>query len=442
MECYSTNNLLYKESIRKAILQGLAPDRGLFMPAQLPRFSESFFDRLPSLSLPEIAFEVSNHFFKDEIAEPDLRELVEDAFDFEVPLRQLDEKTHVLELFHGPTLAFKDVGARFMSRVMSRFNKEELIVLAATSGDTGSAVASGFYEVPGIQVVILYPSGKVSEIQEKQLTTYGKNIHALEVQGTFDDCQAMVKGAFRDDALKGLNLTTANSINLARLIPQSFYYFYAAAQLDAARLGGTPLNAAKAGEGMEDILFSVPSGNFGNITAGMFAKRMGLPVKKFIASTNVNDIVPSYLLSGHYKARPSIKTISNAMDVGDPSNFARIQALYEQEHASICAEVEGYSFTDAETVEAMQALHQRYGYVADPHSAIAYAGLQQRQKTATGTGVFLATAHPAKFLEVVEEAIGEKVTIPEKLAEVMQKPKKASLISNDYANLRDFIRGL
>lgn len=398
------------------------------MPAQLPHLPQSFFDRLPSLSLPQIAFEVSNHFFKGEIAEDDLRELVEDAFDFEVPLRQLDENTHVLELFHGPTLAFKDVGARFMSRVMARFKQEDLIVLAATSGDTGSAVASGFYEVPGIQVVILYPSGKVSEIQEKQLTTYGKNIHALEVAGTFDDCQAMVKGAFRDDALQGLNLTTANSINLARLIPQSFYYFYAAAQLDAAN--------------QANRLFSVPSGNFGNITAGMFAKHMGLPVKKFIASTNVNDIVPAYLLSGLYEARPSVKTISNAMDVGDPSNFARIQALYEQEHANICAEVEGYSFTDAETVEAMQQLHRRYGYVADPHSAIAYAGLKKYQQKDPLTGIFLATAHPAKFLDVVEEAIGEKVTIPEQLAEVMQKPKKASLISNDYANLRDFIKSL
>lgn len=427
MECYSTNNLEHKASIRQAILQGLAPDRGLYMPSQLPRLPQSFFEKLPSLSLPEIAFEISRHFFKEEISEPDLKKLVEDAFDFEVPLLQLNENTHVLELFHGPTLAFKDIGARFMSRVMARFKQQDLIVLAATSGDTGSAVASGFYEVPGIQVVILYPSGKVSEIQEKQLTTYGKNIHALEVEGTFDDCQAMVKGAFRDDALKGLNLTTANSINLARLIPQSFYYFYAAAQL---------------GAGSKDVVFSVPSGNFGNITAGMFARQMGLPVKKFIASTNVNDIVPAYLLSGLYKARPSEKTISNAMDVGDPSNFARIQALYKQEHANICAEVEGYSFTDAETVEAMQALHRYYGYVADPHSAIAYAGLKKYQQKASGTGIFLATAHPAKFLDVVEEAIGEKVGIPRKLEEVMKKNKKASLISNDYANLRDFVLGL
>jgi threonine synthase len=424
MECYSTNNLLYKESIRKAILQGLAPDKGLFMPSSLPQLPQSFFDRLPSLSLPEIAYEVSANFFKDEIAADDLKALVNDAFDFEIPLRQLDEDIHVLELFHGPTLAFKDVGARFMSRVMARFNKQELIVLAATSGDTGSAVASGFYDVPGIQVVILYPSGKVSEIQEKQLTTYGKNIHALEVQGAFDDCQAMVKKAFNDESLQKLNLTTANSINLARLIPQSFYYFYAMAQLGAPKQGAQ---------------FSVPSGNFGNITAGMFAKRMGLPVTRFIAATNVNDIVPAYLQSGLYKARPSVKTISNAMDVGDPSNFARILALYEQQHMNICGEVEGYSFTDAETVEAMQTLHRDYQYVADPHSAIAYAGLKKYQQDSPGTGVFLATAHPAKFLDVVEEAIGEPVAIPEKLEEVMKKPKKAELVPNDYQKLRDFV---
>lgn len=427
MECYSTNNLLYKESIRKAILQGLAPDKGLFMPSVLPQLPDSFFDKLPSLSLPEIAYEVSSHFFSDEIEAADLKALVNDAFDFEIPLKQLDEKKHVLELFHGPTLAFKDVGARFMSRVMARFNKQELIVLAATSGDTGSAVASGFFEVPGIQVVILYPSGKVSEIQEKQLTTYGKNIHALEVEGTFDDCQAMVKRAFNDDSLKGLNLTTANSINLARLIPQSFYYFYAMAQLGSVQ---------------QDVSFSVPSGNFGNITAGLLAKRMGLPVSKFIAATNVNDIVPAYLQSGIYKARPSIRTISNAMDVGDPSNFARISALCEQEHSNLCAEVQGYSFTDSETVEAMQTLHKQFGYVADPHTAIAYAGLKAYQQEDAGTGIFLATAHPAKFLDVVEEAIGEKVEIPEKIQEVLQKTKKSSLVSNEYNNLRDFVQAM
>ena len=426
MECYSTNNLLYTENIRKAILQGLAPDKGLFMPAYLPQLPQSFFDKLPSLSLPEIALEVSAHFLGDEIEASELQKLVEEAFNFEIPLKQLDENIHVLELFHGPTLAFKDVGARFMSRAMAHFNKEELIVLAATSGDTGSAVASGFYDVPGIQVVILYPKGKVSEIQEKQLTTYGKNIHALEVEGNFDDCQAMVKNAFQDSALKNLNLTTANSINLARLIPQSFYYFYAAAQL---------------GKANPELVFSVPSGNFGNITAGLFAKRMGLQVKQFLAATNVNDIVPAYLESGIFEAKPSIKTISNAMDVGNPSNFARITALYEQQHASITEDITGYRYTDGETVAAMQELHQKYNYVADPHSAIAYAGLNKylQSTDGLGTGVFLSTAHPVKFLDVVEEAIGQKVTIPERLQKILQKPKKASLISNDYNNLRDFV---
>ena len=427
MECYSTNNRQYQESIRNAILQGLAPDKGLFMPKQIPVLPQSFFDKLLSLSLPEIAYEVSSLFIGDEISKKELQELVQDAFNFDIPLKQLDEQTHVLELFHGPTAAFKDVGARFMSRTMAHFNKEELVVLAATSGDTGSAVASGFFDVPGIQVVILYPSGKVSEIQEKQLTTFGKNIHALEVQGTFDDCQAMVKKAFQDNSLGKLNLTTANSINLARLIPQSFYYFYAIAQL---------------GRAGKDIHFSVPSGNFGNITAGLFAKRMGLELGQFVAATNVNDIVPTYLLNGIFEARPSIKTISNAMDVGNPSNFARIAALYQEQHASICEDMKGYSYTDEETVKAMQELQQKYGYVSDPHSAIAYAGLKEYLSEEGGTGIFLATAHPAKFLDVVEEALNQKVEIPENLQEVMQKEKKAKLVPNEYASLQDFLINL
>ncbi len=427
MECYSTNNLEYKESIRNAILQGLAPDKGLFMPAQMPQLPRSFFEKLPSLSLPEIAFEVSSRFLGDEINAADLQKLVDDAFNFEIPLKQLDDNTYVLELFHGPTLAFKDVGARFMSRAMAHFNKEELIVLAATSGDTGSAVASGFYDVPGIQVVILYPAGKVSEIQEKQLTTYGKNIHALEVDGTFDDCQAMVKGAFQDKALGQLNLTTANSINLARLIPQSFYYFYAIAQL---------------GRSGKDVNFSVPSGNFGNITAGLFAKRMGLETGRFIASTNVNDIVPAYLKSGLFEAKPSIKTISNAMDVGNPSNFARIAALYEESHQSIAAEISGYKFTDEETVLAMQELNKKYSYVADPHTAIAYAGLKEYRKEREGTGIFLATAHPVKFLDVVKNAVDQQVEIPARLQEIMERPKRATPVSNNYNELRDYVLSL
>lgn len=427
MECYSTNNLQYTENIRNAILQGLAPDKGLFMPKELPVLPKNFFNRLPFLSLPEIAFEVSSLFIGDEISSNVLEELVADAFNFDIPLKQLDENTHVLELFHGPTAAFKDVGARFMSRTMAHFNKEELVVLAATSGDTGSAVASGFYEVPGIQVVILYPSGKVSEIQEKQLTTYGKNIHALEVKGTFDDCQAMVKNAFQDKTIGRLNLTTANSINLARLIPQSFYYFYAIAQL---------------GRAGQDIHFSVPSGNFGNLTAGLFAKKMGLEVGQFIAATNVNDIVPAYLKSGIFEARPSKRTIANAMDVGNPSNFARIAALYQEQHASICEDVKGYSYTDEETVKAMQELQQKWNYVADPHSAIAYAGFKEYAANKGGTGIFLATAHPAKFLDVVEEALRQKIEIPQSIQQVMQKEKKAKLVPNEYSALQDFLLNL
>lgn len=424
MECYSTNNLFHTESIRNAVLQGLAPDKGLFMPKELPVLPKSFFERLPSLSLPEIAFEISSLFFEDEMSAAELKELTEDAFNFDIPLKKLDEQTFVLELFHGPTSAFKDVGARFMSRAMAHFNREELIVLAATSGDTGSAVASGFYDVPGIKVVILYPSGKVSEIQEKQLTTFGKNIHALEVQGTFDDCQTMVKKAFQDQTLSELKLTTANSINLARLIPQSFYYFYAIAQL---------------GRAGKDIHFSVPSGNFGNITAGLFAKKMGLETGQFIAATNINDIVPAYLNSGIFEARPSVRTIANAMDVGNPSNFARIAALYKDQHASVCEDVRGFSYTDAETVSAMQELKQKYSYVADPHTAIAYAGYKDYAAENSGTGIFLATAHPAKFLDVVENALHQKVEIPENIQEVMQKEKKAKLVSNEYSSLQDFL---
>ena len=426
MEFYSTNNRQYREKIRQAVLQGLAPDSGLFMPVQLPVLPRAFFDKLSSLSLPEIAYEVSAVFLQGAIGAGELSALVSEVFNFSIPLRQLAPNLHVLELFHGPTLAFKDVGARFMSRLMAHFNQEELVVLVATSGDTGSAVASGFYELPGIKVVILYPSGKVSEMQEKQLTTYGKNVHALEVEGTFDDCQAMVKKAFQDKALQELHLTTANSINLARLIPQSFYYFYAVAQLAGSR----------------PPAFSVPSGNFGNLTAGLFASHMGLRVEKYLASTNQNDIVPDYLESGIFEPRSSVRTLSNAMDVGNPSNFARIQALYGQVHEKVCQDVVGYGFSDTETLKAIEELHRKWGYVADPHAAIAYAGLKKYRDKWEGPGIFLATAHPAKFKEVVEEAIGQELVVPERLAEVLQKEKKATLIPNAYNKLQEYLLAL
>jgi threonine synthase len=427
MHYYSTNQGVSQASFREAVLAGLAPDGGLFMPASLPLFPSAFFAELGGLSFQD------GCFIGQEIDEGTLRAMVGDAINFEAPLAEVSPGLFSLELFHGPTLAFKDFGARFMARVMSHFVEQagrELLVLAATSGDTGSAVANGFLNVPNVRVVLLYPSGKVSRVQEMQLTTLGANIVALEVDGVFDDCQRLVKRAFAEPELtRSRLLSSANSINIARLIPQTFYYFRAYAQLPDRR---------------KPLYISVPSGNFGNLSAGLMAKKMGLPVVKFIAATNVNDVVPEYLSSAIFAPRPSRMTISNAMDVGDPSNFARMLELYGHDAANMRQDVFGAAFTDDETRAAMAELHRQCGYVLDPHGAVAYLGLRRflKENTQSANGIFLETAHPAKFYDIVEEALGLKVALPEILQSCLGKEKRSIKISADFDEFKRFLSGL
>jgi threonine synthase len=427
MKYYSTRQQSPPATLAQAVLSGLAPDGGLYMPEHIPRLRTSFFERLPGMSLPEIAFTVSQAFLGDEVPAAVLRPLLEEVLDFPIPLVEVEGGIWSLELFRGPTGAFKDVGARFMSRLMAYLNRhqtQELKIVVATSGDTGSAVAAGFWRVPGIQVYILYPKGKVSPLQQKQLTTWGDNITALEVEGTFDDCQKLAKQALADRELNQRQLlSSANSINIARLIPQSFYYFRAWAQLQSQA---------------KPLVFSVPSGNFGNLTGGLIAAAMGLPVARFVAATNANDVVPHYLQSGHYQARPSVSTISNAMDVGDPSNYARLCSLYDHQHQRFCAQLSGYAFTDQQTRQAIQQVWQESGYLLDPHGAIGYLGLKQylADHNAPVTGVFLETAHPAKFGEVVASALGQPIDIPPQLAAFLNKEEKKLAIKNEYAALR------
>lgn len=429
MQLYSTKNPSANFSLKEAIFKGLPDDGGLFMPHHIPVLPKTFFDNIQQQSLQEIAFEVSKNMLQGAVDDKSLQNIVEEAINFEVPLVPLDDNIQALELFHGPTLAFKDFGARFMSRLMAHFieNKQEQVnILVATSGDTGSAVAHGFLDVPGIHVTILYPSGKVSEMQEKQFTTLGKNISALEVDGTFDDCQRMVKQAFADQELNAaMKLTSANSINIARLIPQSFYYFYAYSQLDKSK----------------PLVFSVPSGNFGNLLGGLLAKRMGLPVHKFVASTNANHIVPDYLTSGHFNPRASIRTVSNAMDVGNPSNFERMLDIFGGAFEEIKTNIVGKHYTDEETKETIVSVFREKNYVLDPHSAIGYKGLKDYLKEANNDlqGVFLATAHPAKFLEVVEPLIEGKVAIPAALKEAMSKPKQSIPMAADFDELKAYL---
>lgn len=425
---YSTNKRIKDLSFREAVLQGLAADGGLFMPNPLTPLPSSFFKRLPQLSFSEIAFEVATHLLQNAIPSHALETIIEQSITFDAPLIRLSDELHALELFHGPTLSFKDFGARFMAQTMiylMQNQTRDLHILAATSGDTGSAAAYGFFKAPGIKVWILYPKGQVSEIQEKQLTTIGHNVAAIEIEGTFDDCQALVKQAFNDQELcQKMRLSSANSINIARLIPQTFYYFYAWAQL---KTKSSPV-------------FSVPSGNFGNLTAGLLAKKMGLPVERFIAATNVNDSVPSYLETGVFKPHPSKQTLSNAMDVGNPSNFARMLDLYHGDLHQMRQDIFGVSFTDRQTQEALQETSNKYQYITDPHGAVAYYGLlayqQQVKRTA---GIFLETAHPAKFQSIVEPLIGKKIAMPERLKEVLEKPKQSYALSNRYADLRDVL---
>ena len=423
MRYYSTQKQSPTVSLKEAVVKGLAPDRGLYMPETIGQLPPSFYKEITGMNLTTIAQTVARKFFGEDIPQEELDGIVADTLNFTIPLRQVEENIWVLELFHGPTFAFKDVGARFMARMLSHFVKmeqEEVKVLVATSGDTGSAVANGFLGVEGIHVFVLYPSGKVSDIQEAQFTTLGKNITALEVDGTFDDCQALVKNAFMDEELNSqLRLTSANSINVARFLPQSFYYFHAWAQL----MRHNP--AAKA-------VISVPSGNLGNLTAGLFAKRMGLPVERFIAANNRNDVFREYLLTGNYSPRSSVQTIANAMDVGAPSNFDRILDLYGHDHRTITGDITAYRYSDEEICNTIRVTQQQTGYLLDPHGACGYLALKEGLQPGE-SGIFLATAHPAKFKETVEECTGKPVTIPEDLAAFMQNKKESIELPNDFS---------
>jgi threonine synthase len=430
MKYRSTLHRSPEVSLRDAVLHGSAPDGGLYMPVAIPHLKEDFLERLSSLTLPEIALEVGTLFASDEIPTQVLRKIVSEAFNFSLPLVTLGDRLHILELFHGPTLAFKDFGARFMAGLMAYFVQESgkaLTVIVATSGDTGSAVAQAFLSVPGIHVVILYPAGRVSTAQEKQLTTLGQNITALEVSGSFDDCQRLAKQALVDPVVtEKITLTSANSINIARLIPQSFYYFAAVAQL------GRPESLP---------VFSVPSGNFGNLTGGLLAKRMGLGVAQFIAPTNANDVVPEFLRSGMLIPRASRHTISNAMDVGNPSNFARIVDLYENDLQAIRRDILGCSFSDEQTLRVMHDVEQRHGYVLDPHTAVGVLGWQSyaKQNQNAVEGIVLATAHPAKFAETVARATGVRPEMPERLAAFLDRPKKSIPFPNRFSELQEFL---
>jgi threonine synthase len=414
----------------EAVTKGIAADSGLFMPERIEEFHPAFFKGLHQMSFPEISFEVANKFFGEDIPENILDEIVFDSLNFDCPIVPVSGNTYSLELFHGPTLAFKDVGARFMARILGHFLqgfKKEVNVLVATSGDTGSAVANGFLNVPGIRVFVLYPKGMVSEIQEKQFNTLGGNITALEVNGTFDDCQRLAKTAFLDKQLTSAKiLTSANSINVARLIPQSFYYFNAYARLIEAGID-------------RELVFSVPSGNFGNLTAGLFAKFMGLPVKRFVAANNENDVVYNYLKTGEYEPMPSVATIANAMDVGDPSNFARILDLYNNSHRDICNDMVGYRYSDEEIKETIREVHRKWNYILDPHGAVGYRALKA-DLIDEEVGVFLETAHPAKFTETVESVIGNAtVAMPDKLAAFLKGEKKFVPISTEFTEFKDFL---
>lgn len=429
MKYFSLNNREHTSNFEDAVVRGLAPDKGLYFPEEIVKLPASFFQELNQLDKTEIAFNAIQKYVGAEIPDSELMDIIDETLDFEFPVVDVEENIGSLELFHGPTLAFKDVGARFMAGSLGYFIKKgnlgKVTVLVATSGDTGGAVANGFLGVDGIDVVILYPKGKVSDIQEKQLTTLGQNITALEVDGVFDDCQRMVKQAFLDkDITEHRRLTSANSINLARWLPQMFYYFLAYRQL---------------ADKNKKLVFSVPSGNFGNICAGMLAREMGLPIDHFVAANNANDTVTNYLDTGNYKSKPSVATISNAMDVGDPSNFIRILRLFDDEYSSLKKVLSAYSFDDEVTKKVMKKVYTETGYVMDPHGAVGYLGLQEYLKNKDGYyGTFLETAHPVKFLDTVESAIGGKVEIPDVIQALMDEQKKSLQISN-YEDLKGYL---
>ena len=430
MQYYSTNGKAPLATLEEAVVRGLAPDKGLYMPQEIRPLPQEFFDNIENMSFQEMSYQVAHNFFGDDVDAESLREIVFDTLAFETPIVKVEDNIYSLELFHGPTLAFKDVGARFMARLLRYFikreGKEQVNVLVATSGDTGSAVANGFLGVDGIHVYVLYPKGKVSKIQESQFTTLGKNITAIEVDGVFDDCQALVKSAFMDEELQGhMNLTSANSINVARFLPQAFYYFNAYAQ--AKKLGKA-----------DNLTICVPSGNFGNITAGLFAQRMGLPIKHFIAANNANDIFYNYLLSGIYSPKASIQTIANAMDVGDPSNFARILDLYKSSHTEICDHISGATYSDDEIASTMKKCYEQTGYVLDPHGACGYQALKDNLKDGE-TGVFLETAHPAKFKEKVDAILSTDIEIPTRLADFMKGKKQSLEMAADFSAFKQFL---
>ena len=440
---YSTNGKAEKADLQKAVVKGLAEDRGLYMPEVIHQLPKAFFDEMPRMKFQDIAFNVASAFFGDDVDQDSLQDLVYDTLQFECPIVKVKENIYSLELFHGPTLAFKDVGARFMARLLQYFIKqqgrhEQVNVLVATSGDTGSAVANGFLGVEGIHVYVLYPKGKVSPIQECQFTTLGKNITAIEVDGVFDDCQALVKSAFMDAELnQHMMLTSANSINVARFLPQAFYYFNAVAQLAATTQHLTPTTQP---------VICVPSGNFGNICAALFGHQMGMPVKRFIAANNANDIFYNYLQTGHYDPKPSKQTLANAMDVGDPSNFARIINLYskngeltaEETHQRITSLISGATYNDEQIKETMRKCYQETGYILDPHGACGYRALEEQLKPGE-VGIFCETAHPAKFKEKVDDILGIDVEIPARLAAFMKGQKQSVPMTKDFADFKAYL---
>jgi threonine synthase len=431
MKYYSTNNKNHQVSLKEAVLKGLPPDNGLYMPVKIPRLTADFFENLKNLSLQEIGYAVSKAFFSDDLSEAEIKWIVEEAINFDAPLVNIHDSIFSLELFHGPTLAFKDFGARFMSRMLSILlagQKSDVKILVATSGDTGSAVAQGFYGVQGTHVIILYPSGKVSKIQEQQIATLDKNITTLEVDGTFDDCQQLVKTAFLDESLnRKLVLSSANSINIARLIPQSFYYFYAIGQ--CRRLNN------------KQVCICVPSGNFGNLTAGLIAQQMGLDIYRFVAAVNANDTFPKYLQTGRFEPKPSVKTLSNAMDVGNPSNLGRVFDLYQHNVKIVKRYVDSDTFSDDQTRQTIKQVYQDYHYILDPHGAVGYSALMEflQQEKKDLNGVVFETAHPGKFKDTVDEVLSMDLEIPSQLKSFMQRKKTALSISKEYTSFKEFL---
>lgn len=430
MKYYSTNGKAPIATLEKAVVKGLAEDKGLYMPERIKALPQEFFDNIENCSFQEIAYTVADAFFGEDVPAEDLKKIVYDTLAFDCPCVKVTDTIYSLELFHGPTLAFKDVGARFMARLLQYFLKKEgagqVNVLVATSGDTGSAVANGFLGVDGIHVYVLYPKGKVSPIQECQFTTLGQNITAVEVDGVFDDCQALVKNAFMDaDLNQHMKLTSANSINVARFLPQAFYYFYAYAQMKKRGLA-------------DQLVVCVPSGNFGNICSALFGKKMGLPIKRFIAANNANDIFFKYLQTGKYEPKASVQTIANAMDVGDPSNFARVYELYGKSHEAICADISGATYKDEQIAETIQEVRTEAGYVCDPHGACGYRALKEGLK-AGEVGVFLETAHPAKFKDTVDRILNDNIEIPAKLQAFMKGTKQSVPMTKDFADFKQFL---